>query len=126
MAEPDTPETLTARLGKSARAHDRRRLQTRFAGVEMTAIAQAPERCPVRIGGEVRSQHRSSPEGRRFLRVEIDDGSATAELMFTGRNRIRGIETGRAVVVEGVGRLERGRLVIVNPAYTLLGAATKS
>jgi hypothetical protein len=47
-------------------------------------------------------------------------------LMFTGRNRIRGIETGRAVVVEGVGRRERGRLVIVNPAYTLLGAATKS
>ncbi len=80
----------------------------------------------MRIGGEVRSQHRSAPEGRRFLRVEIDDGSGTAVLMFTGRNRIRGLETGRAVIVDGVGRLEHDRLVIWNPAYTLLGGATSA
>lgn len=43
-----------------------------------------------------------------------------AILMFTGRNRLRGIDTGRAMIVEGVGRVERGRLLIWNPAYTLL------
>jgi hypothetical protein len=47
-------------------------------------------------------------------------------LVFTGRNRIRGIETGRAIVVEGVGRSEKGRMWIWNPAYTLLDGATKS
>ena len=47
-------------------------------------------------------------------------------LVFTGRNRIRGIETGRAIVVEGVGRIEKGRLMIWNPAYTLLDGVARS
>jgi hypothetical protein len=116
----DTSDLLTDRLRRTAAAQDRRRLQTRFAGVKITPIAVAPERVPVRVGGEIRSQHRSSPDTRRFLRVEIDDGSGSALLVFTGRNRIRGMETGRAIVVEGVGRVEKGRMMIWNPAYTLL------
>ena len=68
----------------------------------------------------------SSPDARQFLRVEIDDGSGSAMLVFTGRNRIRGIETGRMIVVEGVGRIENGRFVIWNPAYTLLDGLVKS
>ena len=116
----DTSDLLTDRLRRTAAAQDRRRLQTRFAGVKITPIAAAPERVPVRVGGEIRSQHRSSPDMRRFLRVEIDDGSGSALLVFTGRNRIRGMETGRAIVVEGVGRVEKGRMMIWNPAYTLL------
>jgi len=47
-------------------------------------------------------------------------------LVFTGRNRISGIETGRMIVVEGVGRIEKGRLMIWNPAYTLLDGAARS
>jgi len=122
----DTPELLTDRLKQTAAAHDRRRLQARFAGVQITRVGDAPERAPVRIGGEIRSQHRSSPDARRFLRVEIDDGSGTALLVFTGRNRINGIETGRMIVVEGVGRIEKGRLTLWNPAYTLLDGVAKS
>ncbi len=123
MAQPDTEEPLSERLGRTVKDHDRRRLQTRFSGVGVTTIAAAQERRPIRIVGEVRSQHRSAPDHRLFLRVEIDDGTATAIMMFTGRNRVRGLETGRAVVAEGVGGRERGRLVIWNPAYTLLGEA---
>jgi hypothetical protein len=122
----DTSELLTDRLRRTAAAQDRRRLQARFAGVQITRIDEAPERVPVRVGGEIRSQHRSSPESRRFLRVEIDDGSGSAMLMFTGRNRIAGIETGRMIVVEGVGRIEKGRLMIWNPAYTLLDGVASS
>jgi len=122
----DTPELLTDRLKQTAAAHDRRRLQARFAGVQITRVGDVPERTPVRIGGEIRSQHRSSPDARRFLRVEIDDGSGTALLVFTGRNRINGIETGRMIVVEGVGRIEKGRLTLWNPAYTLLDGVAKS
>jgi RecG-like helicase len=117
---------LTDRLKQTAAAHDRRRLQARFAGVQITRVGDAAERVPVRIGGEIRSQHRSSPDARRFLRVEIDDGSGSALLVFTGRNRINGIETGRMVVVEGVGRIEKGRLTFWNPAYTLLDGVAKS
>ena len=126
MPAADTPELLNVRLRRTAAAQDRRRLQSRFAGVQITPIGDAPERVPVRVGGEIRSQHRSSPDARRFLRVEIDDGSGSAVLLFTGRNRIRGSETGRAIVVEGVGRNEKGRLMIWNPAYTLLDGLTSS
>ena len=127
MPAADTPELLSDRLRQTAAAHDRRRLQTRFAGVQITPIAAAPERTPVRVGGEIRSQRRSSPDdARRFLQVEIADGSGAAMLVFTGRNRIRGMETGRAIVVEGVGRIDSGRLTIWNPAYTLLDGVVRS
>ncbi len=40
--------------------------------------------------------------------------------VFTGRSRISGLDAGRAVLFEGVGRRDHGQLVVVNPAYTLL------
>jgi hypothetical protein len=40
--------------------------------------------------------------------------------VFTGRRYVAGLEHNRAVVLEGVARSERGRLVLMNPAYTLL------
>ncbi len=120
------PTTLRARLRETTVELDQRRLQARFVGVEVDTIADAAERVPVRIGGEVRSKHRSSPEGRAYLRVEITDGTGTAVAVFTGRNRIRGFDLGRTVVLEGVGRRERGRFVVMNPAYTLLDGTTIS
>ncbi len=74
----------------------------------------------MRFGGEVRSQHRSAPGSDPILRVSIGDGTGTAVAVFTGRSRIFGLEAGRAVVFEGVAHRERGQLVVVNPAYTLL------
>lgn len=103
-----------------------RRLQARFAGVGLVSIADAAERVPVRIGGEIRSKHRAAPEGQPFLRVEFSDGTGTAVAVFTGRSRILGFDLGRAVLFEGVGRLERGRFVVRNPAYTLLDGAVSS
>ena len=99
---------------------DARRLQRRFEGVEVNSIDTAPERVPARFGGEVRSQHRALAQGRPMLHVTVADGSGTAVVVFTGRTRIRGLEAGRAVLFEGVGRRERGVLTVVNPAYTLL------
>jgi hypothetical protein len=55
-----------------------------------------------------------------LLRVAVSDGTGTALVVFTGRSRIRGFEVGRAVLFEGVGRREGDRLVVLNPAYTLL------
>ena len=86
----------------------------------MSPISDIVERQPVRFGGEVRSQHRSSPGSQPILRVTVNDGTGSAVAVFTGRSRIRGLEAGRAVVFEGVAHRERGQLVVVNPAYTLL------
>ena len=40
--------------------------------------------------------------------------------VFTGRRHVAGMELHRALAIEGVARAERGRLVMLNPAYTLL------
>ena len=115
-AEPGLQE----RLAGSVAELDARRLQRRFNGVEMSSISEVVERCPVRFGGEVRSQHRSSPGSQPMLRVTVNDGTGSAVAVFTGRSRILGLDAGRAVVFEGVAHRERGQLVVVNPAYTVL------
>lgn len=111
---------LHERLVGSIAELDTQRLQRRFEGVAMSPISNIVERRPVRFGGEVRSQHRSSPGSPPMLRVTVSDGTGSAVAVFTGRSRIHGLEAGRAVVFEGVAHRERGRLVVVNPAYTLL------
>ena len=115
-ADPDLQE----RLAGSVAELDARRLQRRFLGVEMSSISEVAERRPVRFGGEVRSQHRSSPGSQPMLRVTVNDGTGSAVAVFTGRSRILGLDAGRAVVFEGVAHRERGQLVVVNPAYTVL------
>jgi RecG-like helicase len=111
---------LQERLAGSVAELDSLRLQRRFHGVEMSSISEVAERCPVRFGGEVRSQHRSSPGSQPMLRVTVNDGTGSAVAVFTGRSRILGLDAGRAVVFEGVAHRERGQLVVVNPAYTVL------
>jgi hypothetical protein len=111
---------LHERLAGSVAELDALRLQRRFNGVEMSSISEVVERCPVRFGGEVRSQHRSSPGSQPMLRVTVNDGTGSAVAVFTGRSRILGLDAGRAVVFEGVAHRERGQLVVVNPAYTVL------
>ena len=111
---------LQERLAGSVAELDARRLQRRFLGVEMSSISEVAERCPVRFGGEVRSQHRSSPGSQPMLRVTVHDGTGSAVAVFTGRSRIFGLDAGRAVIFEGVAHRERGQLVVVNPAYTVL------
>jgi hypothetical protein len=120
VTDVSTDATIEQRLRGSLAELDARRLQRRFEGVPVAAISDVVERRPARFGGEVRSQHRSAPHGRPLLRVTVHDGTGTAVAVFTGRSRIPGIEAGRAVLFEGVARREHGRLVVVNPAYTLL------
>jgi hypothetical protein len=50
----------------------------------------------------------------------VDDGTGEATAVFAGRPRIRGLDPGRAVVLEGVARRDHGRTLLMNPAYTLL------
>jgi hypothetical protein len=111
---------LRDRLVASVVELDARRLQERWSGVAVTPIASLPERVPVRFGGEVRSQQRTGHGDLPNLTVTISDGTGTAALVFTGRTRIAGVQSGRALVVEGVGRRDGQRFVVRNPAYTLL------
>ena len=52
--------------------------------------------------------------------ITISDGTGSAAAMFTGRRHVAGIDHHRGVVLEGIIRQDKGRLVMVNPVYTLL------
>jgi RecG-like helicase len=112
--------SLRRRLELTVAEVDSRRLQDRFAKIDVSQIVDVEERRPARFGGEVRSQHRRSADGQPLLRVTVTDGTGTAVAVFTGRSRISGLEVGRIVLLEGVARRDEGQLIVMNPAYTLL------
>ena len=88
--------------------------------VDVVAIREVPLRVPIRLVGEVTGLRVVLRAGSSSLEVTINDGTGPALLVFTGRRRIAGIDPGRAVEVEGVARDDHGRVVLLNPKYTLL------
>ena len=108
------------RLRSSVEELDRARLQERFCNVACMPIGTAPKRQPVRVAGEVQRMRIVPRAGSPSLEVAVSDGSGEAVAVFTGRRSLGGVEHGRSVLLEGVAHDERGRTVLLNPAYTLL------
>lgn len=113
-------DKLRRRLTATVDQLDAARLQDRYSGLDVTPIGDAPLRCPVRVGGEVQETRIVPRAGAPSLEVAIADGSGRAYAVFTGTTRIPGVSLGRGVLLEGVARLERNRVILLNPAYTLL------
>jgi hypothetical protein len=111
---------LKKRLTATVEELDDQRLQSRFTGIGLTPIAEAPTRAPIRIGGEIKRLNMVPRAGSPSLEVVVSDGTGEAIAVFTGRRWIGGLDNGRGVLLEGVAAPERGRTVIFNPAYTLL------
>ncbi|MGH9247243.1 MAG: hypothetical protein ACRD29_23605 [Acidimicrobiales bacterium] len=97
------------------------RIQDRCAVLNLTPIDAAELRTPIRVGGEIQKVQIVPRAGSPSLEVTVSDGHGKAIGVFTGRSRIAGVTIGRNVVFEGVARKERDRLVVLNPAYTLVG-----
>jgi hypothetical protein len=95
-------------------------LRTQFDALDVTPIADAPARRPVRIVGEVQSVQVVPRPGAPWLEARLGDGTGEVIVAFPGRRRLGGFDPGRSVIVEGVAHLRGRRLVILNPAYTLL------
>ncbi len=111
---------MAKRLKASVEQIDDERLQGRFGGIDTTDIGEIEARSHVRIGGEVTRTRIAPRSGVPAFEITISDGTGTAVAVFTGRRHVAGIEHHRAIVLEGVPRAERGRLVLLNPIYTLL------
>ena len=111
---------LAKRMGTDRAELDKQRLHNRFDGMGLTHIDEVENRQTVKVGGEVKRLQVAPRQGVPSLEVVICDGTGDAIAVFTGRRSIGGIEHGRAVVVEGLARDERGRCVMLNPAYTLV------
>lgn len=101
---------------------ERDRLSTRFGTDTLgaTPIASLEGRQRVTVLGEVTAVRVVPRSGSPWLEVTVNDGTGTVVAIFTGRRRIRGVDPGRGVLLEGVVRKERNRALLLNPAYTLL------
>lgn len=106
---------------------DQQRRAARFAnangsgaGGQPPTIAHVPLRTPIELVGEVTHLRVVPRAGSPSLEVTLDDGTGTVVAVFTGRRHIAGVDPGRAVRVHGVAREERGRILMLNPEYTLL------
>ncbi|HVM41564.1 MAG TPA: DNA-binding protein [Acidimicrobiia bacterium] len=99
---------------------ERDRLQARFGGHDVTRCGDVEPRTRVAVVGEIQATKVVPRAGSPSLEVTVDDGTGQVVAVFTGRKRLGGVGPGRGVVVDGVPRDERGRLVMLNPAYRLL------
>jgi hypothetical protein len=96
------------------------RLAGRYAGRGDTTIADAPLRTRTHLAGEITSLRVVPRAGSPSLEVSVNDGTGLAVAIFTGRRAIPGITPSRGIVLDGVARKDRNRLVLLNPAYELL------
>ena len=111
---------LKRRLTASVEELDAARLHDRYSGLGITEISSMQVRTPVRVGGEVQRLRVVPRAGSPSIEAKLSDGTGEVVVVFTGRRSIGGLHPGRGVLVEGVAHAEQGRLVIINPAYTLL------
>jgi hypothetical protein len=111
---------LAKRLKASVEELDDERLQDRFSGLALTPLGELGARQPARVGGEIMRTRIAPRSGINAFEITVSDGTGSAVAVFTGRRYVPGMEHSRAVLLEGVARAERGRLVMLNPAYTLL------
>lgn len=111
---------LRRRLTASADDLHREQLRERWADHPATAIGDVEVRTRVRIGGEVQGVQVVPRHGSPSLEVRVHDGTGRAIAVFTGRRSLGGMSPGRQVVLEGMAQAEGNRLVLMNPAYTLL------
>lgn len=113
-------KNLRKKLGQSLEDMEDERLAERMADLGVVPIVEAPRRTPVLLAGEIQGLQVVPHAGSPSLEVTFSDGSARAVAVFTGRRKLAGVTCGRRVLVEGVGRDERGRLMVFNPAYTIV------
>ena len=113
-------KNLRKKFSETLDDHDTKRLQGRLADLGVTPIGEAPTRVPITLAGEVQGLQVVPRAGSPSLEVTISDGTGRAIAVFTGRRRLAGLDCGRRVVIEGVGRTERNRILVVNPSYTIV------
>ena len=86
-----------------------------------TAMGDVRWRERVRVRGRVRALRVQPWEGGvATLECTLVDDTGGLVVIFMGRRRVGGVNLGSRMEVEGMVIENRGRLAIMNPAYTLL------
>lgn len=111
---------IRRKLNQSIKEIEDERIGARFEDLDVTPIADAPTRVQVQLAGEISGLQVVPRAGSPSLEITFTDGTGRAAAVFTGRRRLGGVDCGRRIMVDGVARIERGRTILVNPAYTIL------
>jgi len=98
------------------------RLKERSEGA--ASINDAVWRQRTKIAGRIRSVRIQTGTAASNLECTIADDSGTILLVFQGRPKVPGVETGARLVVEGMVGSWHDRLAILNPDYELIAGAT--
>ena len=91
--------------------------QSAACGAKRTKDCQSGE--DVTVYGRVRSVALSPRAAAATFEAELFDGTEAVTLVWMGRRRIPGIETGRTIKVRGRLGLRDGHKVMYNPYYEL-------
>jgi hypothetical protein len=89
---------------------------------QVTIQPAAGDRSRVRVTGALSDVRAGLRGGSPALRAELGHGPGGVTVIWLGRERIRGIEPGRVLAVEGRLIRQDGRNVIYNPRYDLAAA----
>lgn len=91
---------------------------------DVVPIAELAPRAEGTVVGQITSLRIvPRPDGSPWLEATISDGSGTLVAMWTGRKQIAGVKSGARLMVTGRGAPvgAKGRLLIYNPRYELVG-----
>lgn len=113
-------EKLRRKMSESIEEIEDQRLAGRMADFDLPCIKDVPLRSRVLLAGEVQGLQVVPRAGSPSLEVTVGDGTGRVVAVFTGRRRLGGVDVGRRLLVDGVVRRDRARLVAMNPAYTIV------
>jgi len=77
----------------------------------------------VQVSGQVRSVRVRPWADVATLELVLADESGGVTVAFLGRRRLGGIRPGSRLTIEGMVGVHGGKLVVMNPAYTLAPAS---
>jgi hypothetical protein len=109
---------LRRRVARSIDEIEEQRLAGRMADFDLVRISEIPLR--TRVLFVVQGLQVVPRAGSPSLEVTLGDGTGRVVSVFTGRRRLGGVDVGRRIIIDGVVRRERARLVVMNPAYTIV------
>lgn len=82
-------------------------------------IGSCEDRDIVDLVGTLSTVTLNPPDGSQWLEADFSDGTGQVRLVWMGRRRIRGIDAGRRLRVQGRLSYVDGRRTIYNPRYEL-------
>lgn len=107
------------RLASGPSAREAEELQDEVVRTGCSAIASHGDRDLVTLHGTLRAVTLRPRGGVSALEAELYDGTGTVTLIWLGRRRIRGVEPGCQITVQGRLGCRDGIKVLYNPRYVL-------